>query len=73
MEIKALKAIEEFNATFVTHYKSLLNKFTLLDKEYSEFKSKLESLNASKPLCAWINLPLLQFLSLRYMPSPFVI
>jgi hypothetical protein len=40
MEIMAIKAIEEINATSVTHYTSLLNKFTLLDKEYSEFKLK---------------------------------
>ena len=40
MEIMAIKAIEEINATSVTHYMSLLNKFTLLDKEYSEFKLK---------------------------------
>ena len=26
--------------TFVTHFKSLLNKFTLLDKEYCEFEPK---------------------------------
>ena len=34
------QAIEEFKATFVTHFKSLLNKFTLLDKEYCEFEPK---------------------------------
>jgi hypothetical protein len=53
-KIKTLKANEELNASFVSRYENLLNKFNLLDKEHDELKKlneepklKFENLQSS--------------------------
>ena len=45
-EIKALKAKEKLDASFVSRYENLLNKYNLLDNEHEELKMKYKSLES---------------------------